>query len=95
MLLPHKDIAGHPGAGSGCSASLIMRPDGGRSWAVLTNRQVVVEPVDERLALPAHLTPASSGVVTSTRNRSRSSGGPQLSSDRDSSTARAGTPARA
>lgn len=57
MLMPPKDVAGHPGAGSGFSASLIVRPGrvgpgGGEPWVVLTNRQVLVEPVNERLALP-------------------------------------------
>jgi CubicO group peptidase (beta-lactamase class C family) len=57
MLTLPKDVAGHPGAGSGFSASLIIRPElagpgGGGPWVVLTNRQVVVEPVNERLALP-------------------------------------------
>ncbi|SDM47735.1 serine hydrolase domain-containing protein [Nonomuraea jiangxiensis] len=57
MLMPPKDVAGHPGAGSGFSASLIIRPGrvgtgGGRTWVVLTNRQVAVEPLNERLVLP-------------------------------------------
>ncbi|GAA5025091.1 serine hydrolase [Actinopolymorpha pittospori] len=57
MLNLPKDIAGHPGAGPGFSASLIIRPGlvgpgGGQTWVVLTNRQVLVEPVNERLALP-------------------------------------------
>jgi CubicO group peptidase (beta-lactamase class C family) len=57
MLVLPKDVAGHPGAGSGCSASLIIRPGlvgpgGGRPWVVFTNRQVVVEAINERLALP-------------------------------------------
>jgi CubicO group peptidase (beta-lactamase class C family) len=55
-MLP-KDVAGHAGAGPGLSASLIIRPGlagpgGGQPWVVLTNRQVLVEPVNERLALP-------------------------------------------
>ncbi len=52
VLVPAKDIAGHPGAGSGCSASLIIRPGGGRPWVVVTDRQVLVEAVNERLAIP-------------------------------------------
>ncbi|MFG1708086.1 serine hydrolase domain-containing protein [Nonomuraea sp. M3C6] len=57
MLNLPKDIAGHPGAGFGFSASLIVRPGlvspgGSQTWVVLTNRQVLVEPVNERLALP-------------------------------------------
>jgi CubicO group peptidase (beta-lactamase class C family) len=56
MLMLPKDVAGHPGAGSGFSASLIVRPGqvgpGGRTWVVVTNRRVLVEPVNERLALP-------------------------------------------
>jgi CubicO group peptidase (beta-lactamase class C family) len=56
LVLP-KDVAGHPGAGNGFSASLIIRPGlvgpgGGQTWVVLTNRQVLVEAVNERLALP-------------------------------------------
>ncbi|GAA0984098.1 hypothetical protein GCM10009555_057200 [Acrocarpospora macrocephala] len=56
LVLP-KDVAGHPGAGPGFSASLIVRPGlvssgGGQTWVVFTNRQVLVEPVNERLALP-------------------------------------------
>ncbi|MCI2422539.1 beta-lactamase family protein [Saccharopolyspora sp. K220] len=57
MLVLPKDIAGHPGAGPGSSASLIIRPGlaspgGGQPWVVLTNRRVLVEPINERLALP-------------------------------------------
>lgn len=52
MLMPPKDVAGHPGAGPGCSASLIIRPSTGEPWVVLTNRQVLVEAINERLALP-------------------------------------------
>jgi CubicO group peptidase (beta-lactamase class C family) len=52
MLMLPKDIAGHPGAGSGSSASLIIRPGLGRPVVVYTNRQVMVEPINERLALP-------------------------------------------
>lgn len=51
LVLP-KDIAGHPGASSGFSASLIIRPSTGQPWVVVTNRQVLVEAVNERLALP-------------------------------------------
>jgi CubicO group peptidase (beta-lactamase class C family) len=61
LVLP-KDVAGHPGAGAGFSASLIIRPShvspglggpgGGRPLVILTNRQVVVESINERLALP-------------------------------------------
>jgi CubicO group peptidase (beta-lactamase class C family) len=56
LVLP-KDVAGHPGAGPGVSASLIIRPSlvspgGGQTWVVVTNRQVSVEPINERLALP-------------------------------------------
>jgi CubicO group peptidase (beta-lactamase class C family) len=51
-LVPPKDVAGHPGAGAGCSASLIIRPSGGRPLVVFTNRQVLVEAINERLALP-------------------------------------------
>jgi CubicO group peptidase (beta-lactamase class C family) len=51
LVLP-KDIAGHPGAGPGSSASLIIRPGTGQTWVVVTNRKVLVEPVNERLALP-------------------------------------------
>ncbi|MDQ7910982.1 serine hydrolase domain-containing protein [Phytohabitans sp. ZYX-F-186] len=55
LVLP-KDVAGHPGAGSGCSASLTVRPSlagrGGQTWVVFTNRQVLVEAINERLALP-------------------------------------------
>jgi len=47
-----KDVAGHPGAGPGFSASLIIRPSSGETWVVVTNRQVLVEAVNERLALP-------------------------------------------
>ena len=60
MLALPKDVAGHPGAGPGCSASLIIRPgQPGQTWAVLTNRAVLVEAVNERLALP--LTGVESG----------------------------------
>jgi len=52
MLVPAKDVAGHPGAGSGFSASLIIRPGTGQPLVVLTNRQVLVEAINERLALP-------------------------------------------
>ncbi|MQY34616.1 hypothetical protein SRB17_25860 [Streptomyces sp. RB17] len=52
MLVPPKDVAGHPGAGPGFSASLIIRSSTGGPWVVLTNRQVLLEPVNERLALP-------------------------------------------
>jgi CubicO group peptidase (beta-lactamase class C family) len=57
MLVLPKDVAGHPGAGCGFSASLIIRPGlvgpgGGQPWVVVTNRQVLVEPINERLALP-------------------------------------------
>ncbi|HVQ95102.1 MAG TPA: serine hydrolase [Mycobacteriales bacterium] len=57
MLMLPKDVAGHPGAGPGFSASLIIRPGlagpgGGQTWVVLTNRQVLVEAVNERLAGP-------------------------------------------
>jgi hypothetical protein len=45
-------VAGHPGAGSGFSASLIIRPSSGQPWVVVTNRHVLVEAVNERLALP-------------------------------------------
>jgi CubicO group peptidase (beta-lactamase class C family) len=56
LMLP-KDVAGHPGAGPGFSASLIIRPGrggpgDGRPWVVLTNRKVMVEAINERLALP-------------------------------------------
>jgi CubicO group peptidase (beta-lactamase class C family) len=51
-LVPPKDVAGHPGAGAGCSASLIIRPSGGPPLVVFTNRQILVEAVNERLALP-------------------------------------------
>lgn len=57
LVLP-KDVAGQPGAGSGCSASVIIRPGlvggqgGGQTWVVVTNRQVLVEAVNERLAVP-------------------------------------------
>ncbi|MEV1085743.1 serine hydrolase domain-containing protein [Streptomyces sp. NPDC050211] len=50
MLMQPRDVAGHPG--SGFSASLIISPSTGRPWVVLTNRQVLAEPVNERLALP-------------------------------------------
>jgi CubicO group peptidase (beta-lactamase class C family) len=52
MLMLPKDVAGHPGAGPGFSASLIIRPSTGRPWVVFTNRRVLVEAVNERLALP-------------------------------------------
>jgi CubicO group peptidase (beta-lactamase class C family) len=56
MLQLPKDVAGHPGAGPGFSASLIVRPQlaspNGQPWVVFTNRQVLVESVNERLALP-------------------------------------------
>jgi CubicO group peptidase (beta-lactamase class C family) len=53
MLQLPKDVAGHPGAGPGFSASLIIRPQlTGQPWVVFTNRQVLVEAVNERLALP-------------------------------------------
>jgi hypothetical protein len=57
MLVLPKDVAGHPGAGPGSSASLIIRPGlvrpgGGQTWVIHTNRQVLVEPINERLALP-------------------------------------------
>jgi len=57
MLVLPKDVAGQPGIGPGSSASLIIRPGlvgagGGQAWVVVTNRKVVVEPVNERLALP-------------------------------------------
>ncbi|HEX6354905.1 serine hydrolase domain-containing protein [Actinophytocola sp.] len=51
-LVRPKDIAGHPGAGPGFSASLIIRPSTGQTWVVVTNRKVLVEPINERLALP-------------------------------------------
>lgn len=51
-LVPAKDIAGCPGAGPGFSASLIIRPSTGQPWVVFTNRRVLVEAVNERLALP-------------------------------------------
>jgi CubicO group peptidase (beta-lactamase class C family) len=51
-LVRPKDIAGHPGAGPGSSASLIIRPSTGQTWVVVTNRKVLVEPINERLALP-------------------------------------------
>ncbi|GLZ31241.1 hypothetical protein Lesp02_34290 [Lentzea sp. NBRC 105346] len=47
MLVPARDVAGHPGAGAGFSASVIVR---GQPWVVVTNRQVLVEAVNERLA---------------------------------------------
>ncbi len=43
------DAAGHAGAGPGSSVSLITRPSTGRTGVVLTNRQVLVEPVNARL----------------------------------------------
>ena len=53
MLMRTKDVAGHPGAGPGYSASLIIRPGlGSQPWVILTNRKVLVEPINERLALP-------------------------------------------
>jgi CubicO group peptidase (beta-lactamase class C family) len=57
MLMRPKEVAGHPGAGSGFSLSLILGPGlagsgSEQTWVVLTNRQVLVEPVNERLALP-------------------------------------------
>jgi len=53
MLMLPKDVAGHPGAGPGFSASLIIRPGlGSGPYVVFTNRQVLVEPVNERLAFP-------------------------------------------
>jgi hypothetical protein len=30
----------------------LVGPGGGQTWVVLTNRQVLVEPINERLALP-------------------------------------------
>jgi CubicO group peptidase (beta-lactamase class C family) len=49
-LLRHpEDAAGHAGAIPGSSASLITRPSSGRTSVVLTNRQVLVEPVNARL----------------------------------------------
>jgi CubicO group peptidase (beta-lactamase class C family) len=52
MLMPPKDVAGHPGAGPGFCASLLIRPSTGQTWVVLTNRKVLVESVNERLAIP-------------------------------------------
>lgn len=57
MLMLPKDVIGHPGAGPGYSASLIRRPElvgpgGGQIWVVLTNRSVLIESVNERLAQP-------------------------------------------
>lgn len=57
MLMLPKDVAGHPGGGPGFATSLIIRPGlvspgGGQTWVVLTNRPVLVEAVNERLALP-------------------------------------------
>jgi hypothetical protein len=57
MLVLPKDVAGHPGAGPGSSASLIIRPSlvspgGGQTWVVVTNRQVLVESITARLASP-------------------------------------------
>jgi CubicO group peptidase (beta-lactamase class C family) len=51
-LVRPKDIAGDPGAGPGSSASLVIRPSTGQPWVVVTNRKVLVEPINERLALP-------------------------------------------
>lgn len=47
-----KDVAGHPGAGPGFCASLLIRPSTGQTWVVLTNRKVLVESINERLAIP-------------------------------------------
>ena len=47
------DAAGHGGGGPGSSASLITRPNTGRTGVVLTNRLVPVEPVIARLIRPA------------------------------------------
>ncbi|GIH22693.1 hypothetical protein Aph01nite_10030 [Acrocarpospora phusangensis] len=52
MLVPPKDVAGHPGAGPGFSASLVIRPGTGQTWVILTNRRVLVEPINERLIRP-------------------------------------------
>ena len=52
MLVLPKDVAGHPGAGPGSSASLLVRPSTGQPWVVVTNRRVLVEPVNERLIRP-------------------------------------------
>jgi CubicO group peptidase (beta-lactamase class C family) len=49
LLSRPDDAAGHAGAGPGSSVSLITRPSTGRTSVVLTNRQVLVEPVNARL----------------------------------------------
>jgi hypothetical protein len=50
MLMLPKDVAGHPGPGF--CASLLVRPSTGQTWVVLTNRKVLIESVNERLAIP-------------------------------------------
>jgi CubicO group peptidase (beta-lactamase class C family) len=49
LLNRPEDAAGHAGAGPGSSASLITRPSTGRTSVVLTNRQVLLEPMNARL----------------------------------------------
>ncbi|GIH18535.1 serine hydrolase domain-containing protein [Rugosimonospora africana] len=48
-----KNRYGHPGAGPGAAASLIVLPETGAATAACTNRLVPVEPVNARLARPA------------------------------------------
>lgn len=52
LVNPAKGVAGHPGAGPGAAASLIVRPGDGQVSVALTNRLVPIEPVNARLVRP-------------------------------------------
>jgi CubicO group peptidase (beta-lactamase class C family) len=49
LLNRPEDFAGHAGAGPGSPVSLVTRPSTGRTSAMLTSRQVLVEPTNVRL----------------------------------------------
>ncbi|UFS60667.1 serine hydrolase domain-containing protein [Subtercola endophyticus] len=52
LINPSKHIYGHPGAGPGGAASLIVQTDTGTATAVMTNRMISVEPINARLTRP-------------------------------------------
>ena len=49
LISPRGDVAVHAGAGPGATASLLIGVRGNRTQVVLTNRQVPIGPVNDRL----------------------------------------------
>ena len=52
LIHQDKDVYGHPGAGPGAAASLLIRLSTGTTTVAWTNRLVPIEPVNARLIRP-------------------------------------------